>query len=95
MRKVYTLCTNVIFTTPDLTFQMYVSISIRGKDVSIPGKDVSPEMPINRGMEVKGEGGEGVETVLSYHSKCRKNQLLFRRGSLRIPRLKIFPDNSF
>ena len=29
-----------------------------GTDVSIPGKDVSPEMPINRGMEVKGEGGE-------------------------------------
>ena len=67
MRKVYTLCTNVIFTTPDLTFQMYVSISIRGKDVSIPGKDVSPEMPINRGMAVKGEGGERGERVLSFH----------------------------
>jgi len=51
IRKVYTLCANVTFTTPDLTFQTYVSTSIRGKDVS-------PEMPINRGMEVKGEGGD-------------------------------------
>ena len=59
MHKVYTLRTNVTFTAPDLTFQTHVSSFMRGKDVS-------PEMPINRGME--GKGDVGTESIDLVHS---------------------------
>jgi len=40
----------------------------------IRGKDVSPEMPINRGMEGKGEGSEGSERDIDISGT------IFRRG---------------